>query len=375
MAEKNQEPTQGEDLPEYLKSDADEPAEMSADAWAEAFAASAAPAAEDSTAAPDAPTTPDAPAPTPEAKPEPAQSQPEPEAKPEPQPEPQSEPEPKPESKPEPEPQPKPEPEPQPVASKSAAPDAPLTSTTGEFPAPETAAEQLTELDTTIVRRQSLLGTSRTPEEYPEENLQPQWQPRPAEPLGNDVPNSEQTLLAGASIKPAPMSRTAAHLWSLLAGVILLPLAWVSLMHSQTMLSGKIPDDALYASGYSVEGLIFLGVGLIALILAGSALSLSSLGAFVAGILVFALGTVFVAVPNMVEGIFGGFAETLIDSKLVPLRVLGRAFLESGISGQFMALGLALIMVGVIAHVARRRGRKDHLANVALERAQAAEAN
>lgn len=247
---------------------------------------------------------------------------------------------------------------------------------------PDTApAQPAEELETTVVRRKSLLGTE--PEVAPgageaptgaatetPESADPQWQPRQPELLGNeDKKLNESTMLAGASIKPAKISRAGAHAWSLLISLIGVPLAWAFLRHAGGLLYGS-NHSAWDMGKYSVEGLVFLILGLVAVIVIGSFVRLSSLGMFVTGILFTLLGGAFVVVPGAMKSAVGTSLQGMQDSPVMALKVLGYLIESAGASGQFLVIGILLIMIGVVGHSARRKGRVDQIADKALARAE-----
>lgn len=242
-------------------------------------------------------------------------------------------------------------------------------------------AQPAEELETTVVRRKSLLGTE--PEAAPgageaptgaatetPESADPQWQPRQPELLGNeDKKLNESTMLAGASIKPAKISRAGAHAWSLLISLIGVPLAWAFLRHAGGLLYGS-NHSAWDMGKYSVEGLVFLILGLVAVIVIGSFVRLSSLGMFVSGILFTVLGGAFVVVPGAMKSAVGASLQGMQDSSVMALKVLGYLIESAGASGQFLVIGILLIMIGVVGHSARRKGRVDQIADKALARAE-----
>ena len=297
---------------------------------------------------------------------------------------------------PEPEPEPGPEPEPEPDSMSDTSTQA-WSSFLNEETMAETKdsptdvvdsdvsdtapAQPAEELETTVVRRKSLLGTE--PEAAPgageaptgaatetPESADPQWQPRQPELLGNeDKKLNESTMLAGASIKPAKISRAGAHAWSLLISLIGVPLAWAFLRHAGGLLYGS-NHSAWDTCKYSVEGLVFLILGLVAVIVIGSFVRLSSLGMFVSGILFTVLGGAFVVVPGAMKSAVGASLQGMQDSSVMALKVLGYLIESAGASGQFLVIGILLIMIGVVGHSARRKGRVDQIADKALARAE-----
>ena len=61
----------------------------------------------------------------------------------------------------------------------------------------------------------------------------------------------------------------------------------------------------------------------------------------------------------------------LSNSKLIPFQNLSYFLASSGFSGDFLAMGVALLMIGVVGHTARRRGRTDQIADKALAKTEA----
>ena len=242
-----------------------------------------------------------------------------------------------------------------------------------------TPAPSTDDVETTVVRRKSLLGTEPNPtplasaaaaDTMTTAESDPKWQPRQPELLGSeDKKLNESTILAGASIKPAKLSRAGAHAWSLLVSIIGVPLAWAFLRHAGGLLYGS--NHSAWETGkYSLEGLIFLILGLAAVIFVGSVVRLSSLGMFVSGIVLTVLGGAFVVVPGVMKSAIGSTLHGLQDSPLMALKVLSYLIESAGASGQFLIIGILLIMIGVVGHTARRKGRVDQIADKALARSE-----
>lgn len=230
--------------------------------------------------------------------------------------------------------------------------------------------------ETTVVRRKSLLGGQTTETIAPlnpptGETGEPQWQPRPAQLLGKeDTQLNEATVLAGASIKPAKISRAGAHFGSLLTCLLALPFAWAFLKHSHGLLYATA-ESTFNTGRYSIEGLSYLVLGLALVVIMGLAARLSSLGPFLVGILVTLGGLSFVVMPVFIKNNLDSTLTWLSNSKLIPFQNLSYFLASSGFSGDFLAMGVALLMIGVVGHTARRRGRTDQIADKALAKTEA----
>lgn len=241
----------------------------------------------------------------------------------------------------------------------------------GNEPVNEPSNQPENETETTMVRRKSLLDGAATNMDIlePEEEVEPQWQPREAKLLGkDDAALAEGNVLAGATVKPGPISRAGAHAMSLLLSVFLLPFAWAFLKHASGLLFSA-EKSAWNTGHYSIEGLIFLVLGLAVIVVVGIAVRLSSLGMFVGGILLSVVGLVFVTLPFVMKDLVEPTLTWLSHSTLLPLKLLSYFIESSAASGQFLVIGVVMIMIGVVGHTARRRGRSDQISQKALAKA------
>ncbi|MDO5672962.1 MAG: hypothetical protein Q4G30_08950 [Actinomycetaceae bacterium] len=252
------------------------------------------------------------------------------------------------------------------------------TPTPPEPTEPTEPTQPAEDLETTVVRRQSLMGAIKKddpdvalPEgEGTSGELQPVWAPRTPQPLGTDDAGlPEETLLAGASVLPAPISRAASHWWAILAGLLLTPIAWLSLNHAGGLLAGI--EDSQWATGaYSAEGLGFLILGIASIIVLGITARSSSVGMFLAGSLLTVSGALFVFLPSLVQSSLASTLKWMADSKVIVLGELAYYLELDGSWGRILTLGIAMLMVGVVSHSARRQGRKEQIAKDALARVQ-----
>lgn len=252
----------------------------------------------------------------------------------------------------------------------SVTPDVAVNNPPTPYPLPE--APQLAtvpETETTMVRRKSLLNGLKTDTTTPQDHdeTEPQWQPRPVPSTAETTPPSlnEATVLAGASIKPAKISRVSAHITSLLVCLIGLPFVWSFLKHAGGLLYSC--ENSTWATGrYSVEGLVFLALGLVLIVLIGLAVRLSSLGSFLSGIILILVGIPPVVAPAYMKDFLEPTLTWLSNSTVIMLRNLSYFLESSAFSGQFLIFGVFLVMIGVVGHTARRRGRTDQIAEKAL---------
>lgn len=262
------------------------------------------------------------------------------------------------------------------AAVSAASPDTAKTDAAGgddsvNEPENEPNKQPENEMETTMVRRKSLLDGAATNTDFlePEEEVGPQWQPREAKLLGkDDAALAEGNVLAGATVKPGPISRAGSHVMSLVLSVFLLPFAWAFLKHASGLLFSA-EKSAWNTGHYSIEGLIFLVLGLAVIVVVAIAVRLSSLGMFVSGILLSVVGLLFVTLPFVMKDLVEPTLTWLSHSTLLPLKLLSYFIESSAASGQFLVIGVVMIMIGVVGHTARRRGRSDQISQKALAKA------
>lgn len=262
------------------------------------------------------------------------------------------------------------------AAVSAASPDTAKTDAAGgddsvNEPENEPNKQPENEMETTMVRRKSLLDGAATNTDFlePEEEVGPQWQPREAKLLGkDDAALAEGNVLAGATVKPGPISRAGSHVMSLVLSLFLLPFAWAFLKHASGLLFSA-EKSAWNTGHYSIEGLIFLVLGLAVIVVVGIAVRLSSLGMFVSGILLSVVGLLFVTLPFVMKDLVEPTLTWLSHSTLLPLKLLSYFIESSAASGQFLVIGVVMIMIGVVGHTARRRGRSDQISQKALAKA------
>lgn len=191
---------------------------------------------------------------------------------------------------------------------------------------------------------------------------------RPAGPVGapaqTEVVEStapptaeEDPVLAGATAVGKPPSRAGAHVWGLLITLLLTPVAWYLLADAGARLTlpGGNPWDT---TNLNIAALLELAGGLLVLVVVLLAARWSSVGAIVTGSLVLVVGVPFVAVP--------GWTQNLLESVTDWLAGLGdfgdnitHHLVATGSTGRFVVYGVALILIGVISHGARRQGRRE----------------
>lgn len=176
-------------------------------------------------------------------------------------------------------------------------------------------------------------------------------------PTAPGAPNTQQWETASEPEWPAePAKRTSAHLWGVLAIFVLSPVTWFLLTDGalRTFYSLQEVTDSP-----NIAGLLSLAGGLIGLLIIALVTRASSLGAWIWGGLVAAVGVVFLAIPQTVT-------QGMVDNRDAFLTVdagfgtnLYNYLLDTGRSGLLLTFGVVLLLFALVAHTARRSGRTE----------------
>lgn len=162
-------------------------------------------------------------------------------------------------------------------------------------------------------------------------------------------------LLDGSTVVGKPASRAGAHWASLLLTLIFAPIAWFFLHDAAREL---LATHEPFSLGVNMRGLLFLGAGLLALIITMSVARRSSLGAWAAGIVTLAVGITPLAVPTIVESALTPFLRTLSAQSSIGA-VIAEALWTDAITGRLATYGVLLTLLAVVSHSARRAGRRE----------------
>ncbi|MEE6281521.1 hypothetical protein [Georgenia sp. MJ170] len=175
----------------------------------------------------------------------------------------------------------------------------------------------------------------------------------------DDEPDTA-VVLEGATIEPTLRSRAGAHWLGVLVAIVLLPVAWYLTADAGARLT--LPAGSPWQTGnLNVAALLELGGGLVVLAVALLAARWSSVGSIVVGSLVIVLGVPFVAVPQWTQEFLAPALEWLRDFNDLGGNV-AHHLVATGSSGRFVVYGVALVLLGVVSHGARRQGRREALA-------------
>ncbi|MCM3662539.1 hypothetical protein M3148_16295 [Georgenia satyanarayanai] len=164
-------------------------------------------------------------------------------------------------------------------------------------------------------------------------------------------------VLEGTTAHTRPPSRAKAHVLTILLTLLLTPVAWYLLADAGARLT--LPQGNPWdTANLNVAALLELAAGLLVLVLVLLAARWSSVGAIVTGALVIIVGVPFVAVPAWTQDLLQP-----VESWLAGLGDFGdniaHHLIASGSTGRLVAVGVALVLVGVVSHGARRQGRRE----------------
>lgn len=166
----------------------------------------------------------------------------------------------------------------------------------------------------------------------------------------DDVP------LDGSIVVGQPKSRTATHWAGALVSIIALPVTWFFLHDGAAM--ATVRASGSYAFNLSARGLTELAIGALALIIAMWVARRTSVGSIIVGVISILLGLPFLIAPGVMTDTFTPFLNNLSTQSALG-QSLSTYLWTDAVTGKFLALGLFMVMVGVVSHSARRAGRHE----------------
>ncbi|MGM0384813.1 MAG: hypothetical protein ACQERF_02360 [Actinomycetota bacterium] len=218
----------------------------------------------------------------------------------------------------------------------------------------------------TAVRRSSLMPQQQTPSNEPRRLMTDTEADERAERY---APEADADLFAGAAYDKVP-SRAGAHWWGILVTLLLTPVAWYLLSDAGARMT--LPADNQWDSGVlnlAALGELVAGVVVLAVILLAA--RASSVGAFIVGSLVTIIGGAFVLFPALTQEFLEPYLQWLRDYNDFGGNI-AHHLVADGSTGRILVAGIALILVGLVSHSARRRGRREQTIREAIERRKAA---
>ena len=231
---------------------------------------------------------------------------------------------------------------------------------------PEVADDvQEDELESTTVRRRAFVAPQ---EESPV--TEAAWKPREdaaERSVPQDTPESlDDVLFEGASIVPEMPSRTGAHLFSFILGILALPITWYLVADAGARMT--LPEGNPAATGViNWLAITELAIAFIAIIALFEAFKRSSLGAWIAGLCFLAAGIPWVFAPAFTSAHTVSLLHFLQNAGSFGSN-LAHHLQASGYSGRLLILGIVLMGVASLSHSARRRGRAEEAMREQVER-------
>lgn len=236
-------------------------------------------------------------------------------------------------------------------------------------PTPPSALES-----TAVQRRSFITAQAIEPVDTPPEAS---WRPREESVEPAFVPATPQSLddalFEGSTLHPEVPSRAKAHWVSLIGYLLFIPVMWFLLADAGARLT--LSDEAVITTGVwspPALGELFGGVlvGVVLLLLA----RMSSLGAWVSGILLGIAGLPWLLVPGITAEQALSTLRALTDWNVFGAN-LAHHLQASGYSGRLFLLGLGCIGLGIISHAVRRIGRKEEALRAEVEKVNPAGAH
>lgn len=189
--------------------------------------------------------------------------------------------------------------------------------------------------------------------------------PATAQLPANDARYPEDDLFAGEELE-APRSRAWAHVASIFGLLLLTPIAWYLVADAGARFT--LPQNAPWTTGQiSIPAILELVAGLIVVVLIAILVRSSSVGAWIAGIVLIAAGALFVVTPELTQRLVDQPLDQLSELHTMGANI-AHHFLADGSTGRLLAYGLALVLTGYISHSARRAGRREERLQAAYER-------
>lgn len=230
-----------------------------------------------------------------------------------------------------------------------------------DAPVAETVTEAAAEEDT-AVERKAILDTVVAPSETGG------WQPREDGAVSD---NTAALVLGSTSLPLVVPSRVAARVWSFFLTLLLAPAAWYLLTDAAARFA--LADEGPFQTGVlNLGALIEFAAGIVVAIVILAFLVRSSLGALFTGLLVMAAGTPFIVVPALTKTALQPALDWLVAWNSFGAN-LAHHLNWTGYTGAIFVAGLLLFVMGIMAILARRDGRKEQQIRAQIEQYAPAE--
>ncbi|EGQ75992.1 hypothetical protein HMPREF9062_0126 [Actinomyces sp. oral taxon 448 str. F0400] len=162
--------------------------------------------------------------------------------------------------------------------------------------------------------------------------------------------------LDGSTVVGHPKSRTAAHWAGILVSIVALPIAWFFLHDGASAATAAPAEPHVFTT--SARGAVELGSGALALAVALWMARYTSAGSIVVGVVSILLGLPFLVLPGVMTDVVSPFLDDLNAQSALGTSLSDYLWADA-VTGKFLALGVFMVMVGVVSHSARRAGRRE----------------
>jgi hypothetical protein len=191
-------------------------------------------------------------------------------------------------------------------------------------------------------------------------------------PSGNDETGSTRTMPTTtrsegdddpfSEFDDGPTSRAAAHWWSILISLVFVPIAWYLIADGGERMNFNLTNGGPFNWAGPVE----LAGGALCLFFVLLAARWSSVGVIITGTIGALAGIAFVVFNAEAMDLIAEYQGTVVQA----LNQLGQNIVDHLLadarSGRLAIYGIALIMVGVVSHGARRQGRREERRKAAI---------
>lgn len=164
------------------------------------------------------------------------------------------------------------------------------------------------------------------------------------------------TVLDGAT-EVRPVTRTGAHVRGVVITLLLTPVAWYLWADAGARLA-LVPGSPWETGNLNVAALVELAAALLVTVAVLLAARWSSVGAILTGSLVLLGGLAFVAFPLQVRDAVEPVLERAADLGGIGVN-LRHHLPADGSTGRLVLYGVGLVLLGVVSHGARRQGRAE----------------
>jgi hypothetical protein len=159
-----------------------------------------------------------------------------------------------------------------------------------------------------------------------------------------------------------PASRAAAHWWSILISIVFAPFAWYLITDGGERMNFNLTNGG----PFNWAGPLELAGGLLCLFFVLLAARWSSIGAILVGTITAAVGIAFIIFNAEAMDLVTEYQGTLVQALNQVGQNIVDHLLADARSGRLAVYGVALIMVGVVSHGARRQGRREERRKAAI---------